>query len=103
MLQELFKEAEANIASQQLAAAARRRAWQAWNPQREAQRLLCKQLAAGEVTVADVELRRRAFLPEPEPQPGTVTEAAARELGWFPHPQKFLWPSPKSPSVRCRL
>lgn len=101
MIQELLKEAETSIASEQLAAAPRRRAWQAWNPQREAQRRLCEQIAAGEVAAEDVEQRRRGCLPQPEPQPGTIAEAAARELGWYPHPHKFSWPSPRSPSVWC--
>lgn len=100
LVQELLKEAQAGIAAREAAAAARRRAWNEWNPQREAQRRLCEQVASGEISAEELQRRHTGCLPQASLQPGTIPACAARERGWYPHPDKFSWPSVKSPAVR---
>eukprot|EP00892_Ulva_mutabilis_P005256 jgi/Ulvmu1/3101/UM015_0141.1 len=96
-LKELLKEAQHVIATRQAAAAELRRAWQAWNPQRAAQRRLCEQLASGDVTAGELDRLRRERLSPHEPQPGAISADQARTLGWYPHGLKFAWPAPSDP------
>lgn len=51
------------------------------------------------MTLEEVQRDHRARQPQAELVPGTLSEAQAACLGWYPHTSKFSWPSPKSPEV----